>query len=145
MEILMKFVKIISTITLLLASALILPACAVSKPEPPPPPDALTLKIMSTFKVDIVQTSARQEGENVIVEGQVKRKRTSARDFVTGHIDIEILNEEGKALRQVVTDCSPKIIPKSSGMKSSFSTRIPMIAPQGSLVSVKFHNGSHDS
>ena len=140
----MKFKKIIP-LTLFLASALILPACAVGIPEPPPPPGTLALKIKSALKVNIVQTSARQEGADVIVEGQVKRKRIAVRDFITGHIDIEILDEEGNTIRQVITDCSPKIIPKFNGMKSSFSTRIPMMAPQGSLVSVKFHNGPHDS
>jgi len=140
----MKFEKIIS-ITLFLFSALILSACAVNIPDPPPPPGALTLKIKPAFKVNIVQASARQEGADVIVEGQVKRKRIAVRDFITGHIDIEILDEEGKTIRQVVTDCSPQIIPKSSGVKSSFSARIPMIVSQGSLVSVKFHNGPHDS
>jgi hypothetical protein len=142
MEILMKFVKMIPTITLLLAGAFILPACAG---KPAPPPGMLALKILPSSKVRIIQTSARQEGEHVIVEGQVKRKKRGGGSIITGHIDIEILNEEGKIMRQVVADCSPKIIPKFSGMKSSFSYRIPMTAPQGSLVSMKFHNGPHDS
>lgn len=57
-----------------------------------------------------------------------------------------MIDEKGITLQQVVAGCSPKIkiIPKLSGVRSSFTARIPMMAPPESVVRVKFHNGPHD-
>jgi hypothetical protein len=54
------------------------------------------------------------------------------------------LGKTGTAVQQVVAGCSPKIIPKLSGVRSSLTARIPMMAPQESVVREKFHNGPHD-
>ncbi len=140
----MKLLKLIPTVTLIIASAFILPACTV-KPTPPSFLGSLTMKIIPATDVHIVQASARQDGENVVVDGQITRKKIGGRGIVKGHIDIDILDEAGKNIRQVVTDISPRIVSKLSGMKSSFSTQIPIIAPQGSIVRVMFHNGHHES
>jgi hypothetical protein len=144
MESVMKLLKLILTVTLIIAGAFILPACTV-KPTPPSFPGSLTMKISPATDVHIVHASARQDGENVVVEGQITRKKIGGRGIVKGHVDIEIIDNEGKAIRQVVTDFSPRIVPKFSGMKSTFSTKIPIIAPPGSVVSVRFHNGQHES
>ena len=144
MENVMKLLKLIPTVTLIIASAFILPACTV-KPTQPSVPGSLTMKILPATDVHIVQASARQDGENVVVDGQITRKKIGGRGIVKGHVDIEIIDEGGKTIRQVVTGFSPRIVPKFSGMKSTFLTKIPFIAPQGSIVTVMFHNGHHES
>jgi len=138
----MKLLKPIFTETLLIACAIILSACTV-KPTPPSALGSLTIKILPATDVRMVQVSARQDGENVIVDGQIKRKKIGGRGVEKGHVDIEIRDEEGRTIQQVVTDISPRIVPKLSGLRSSFSTKIPIIVPEGSLVSVRFHNGPH--
>ena len=139
----MKLLKLIPTLTLIIASAFILPACTV-KPTPSAP-GSLTMKVLPATDVHIIQASARQDGENVVVDGQITRKKIGGRGIVKGHVDIEIIDEGGKTIRQIITDISPRIVPKFSGMKSTFSTKIPFIAPQGSIVTVMFHNGHHES
>ena len=130
--------------TLLVTSTFILSSCAVDKQLPIPTPGALTVDIRPASEVHIVQASARQVGEDVIVDGKIQRKKIGGRGIVKGHVDIDVLDEKGKILRQVVAGCSPQIIPKLSGVRSSFTARIPMMAPPESVVRVKFHNGPHD-
>jgi len=130
--------------TLLITSTFILSGCAVDKQLPTSAPGALTVDIQPASEVHIVQASARQVGEDVIVDGKIQRKKIGGRGIVKGHVDIDVLDAKGKTLRQVVTGCSPKIIPKLSGVRSSFTARIPIMAPPESVVRVKFHNGPHD-
>lgn len=140
----MKFIKMIPIFTLLVTSTFILSGCAVDKQLPTPAPGALTVDIQPASEVHIVQASARQVGEEVIVDGKIQRKKIGGRGIVKGHVDIDVLDEKGQTLRQVVTGCSPQIIPKLSGVRSSFTARIPMTAPPESIVRVTFHNGPHD-
>lgn len=139
-DITMKQQEIISTIILTIVCAGILTACAA---KPSTTPGTLPVKILPAPEVQFIQTSARQEGENVFVKGQVKRTVTGGRSTIAGHVDIEIINKEGEIICLVVTSYSPKNIPEINGMTSSFTTLIPVSPPQDSFVSVKFHNGHH--
>ena len=139
----MQPMKSTSTIPLMLLSfAMCLSACATTPPEPPAP-DALAVIIMPDPDVQIVQTTARQEGDSVVVNGQVQRKPAQRRTIPKGHVDIAIVDEKGKTLRQIPAKSNPEIIPRLQGMKSTFTARIPIIPPAGSFISVKFHTGSH--
>jgi len=140
----MKLSKWISATTLIIACGFALPASA-AQPASPPEPGSLAMKILPAGEVRIVQTSARQEGANVVVEGNVSRKKIGGRGIVKGHVDIRIVDRQGKTLREVTASCSPGIIPKLSGTNSSFSAQIPFIAPQESLIKINFHNGPHRS
>lgn len=139
----MKLMKMTPTVTLIIASAFTLSACAAT-PISSPAPGALAVNILPATDVRIVQTSARQDGENVVVDGQIKRKLHRQR-IPNGHIDIEIIDEKGKAIYQSFTSYWPEILPRAEGRRSSFMTRIPVTAPQGSLVNVEFHSGPHGS
>ncbi len=129
---------------LVIAIAFLLSSCA-AKSMNASAPGGLKVAILPATYVQIVSTSARQDGANVVVEGQVKRKKVHGRVIPKGHVDISIVDEHGKTLLQVPARCMPEIIPRMDGMKSSFAARIPLTAPPGSFVSVKFHSGSHDS
>lgn len=134
----------IPTLILLIGSAFFLSACASSS-RPTPVPGALAVIVLPAADVDIIQTSARQDGENIYVDGQIQRKKIHRRVIAIGHVDISIIDEKGKTLHQIPTRFSPEIIPKKHGMKSSFAARIPVTPPAGSFISVKFHRDPHDS
>lgn len=140
----MKPLQIIPMFTLLVTSACILSGCVVDQQLPAPAPGALTVDIQPASEVHIVQASARQVEEDVIVDGKIQRKKIGGRGIVKGHIDIDVLDETGKILQQAVTGCSPQIIPQLSGVRSSFTAQVPMTAPPESVVRVTFHNGPHD-
>ena len=139
----MKRIKMTTTVTLIIASAFSLSAC-VATPMPSPAPGALAVNILPATDVKIVQTSARQDRESVVVDGKIGRK-LHRRMIPNGHIDIDIIDEKGKTIHQTFTSYWPEIIPRAEGRMSSFIARIPVTAPQGSLVNLKFHSGPHDS
>lgn len=134
--------KLMSTVVMIIACAFSLIACA-AKTTPLSAPGALAVIILPATDVEIFQTSARQDGGSVYVEGKLQRKMPRRRAIPTGHVDIAIVDEKGKTLYQVPTSYTPESIPKTHGMKSSFMVRIPVEAPPGSFISVKFHSGHH--
>jgi len=140
MEVAMKLMPIV---VMIIASAFSLVACA-TRTMPLPAPGALAVIILPATDVEIFQTSARQDDGSVYVEGKIQRKMPRRRAIPTGHVDIAIVDEKGKTLYQIPTSYKPEIIPKTHGMKSSFMARIPVEAPPGSFISVKFHSGHHD-
>ena len=136
--------KMMPTVALMIASAFLLSSCA-STIKPSPVAGGLVVVILPATHVQIVQASARQDGEQVAVEGYVKRKKVHGRVIPKGHVDIGIVDGQGRTLLQTPARCTPEIIPRRDGMKSSFMARIPLLAPPGSFVSLKFHSGSHGS
>ena len=136
--------KMMPTVALMIASAFLLSSCA-STIKPAPAAGELVVVILPATHVQIVQATARQDGENVVVEGFVKRKKVHGRVIPKGHVDIGIVDQQGRTILQIPASCMPEIIPRMDGLKSSFMARIPVLAPRGSFVSVKFHSGSHGS
>lgn len=137
----MKIVKIIPAFILVILNAGILTGCAVEKSLPTPPPGSIAVRIIQAPAANIVQSSARQEGDVLVVDGKVERNWIGNRGVVKGHVDIDVLDASGKAIRSLTTRCSPSVIPNLSNVKSSFMARIPLIVPDGGVVKVRFHTG----
>lgn len=140
----MELRKMLPTFGLLLASAYLLNSCASTPLRPATPGEELNVVILPATHVQVVQTSARQDGGEVIVSGQVQRKKAHGKVVPKGHVDIAIVDVKGKTIQQIPVRCSPEIIPRLDGLKSSFMARIPCTAPPGSFITIKFHSGSHD-
>lgn len=140
----MKIMKIMPIAALLMTGIFHLPAFAAPTRQPLAPGE-LAVKIIPDTNVEIVQTTARQDGENVIVDGYIQRKKVHGRMIPTGHVDITIIDEQGKTVDKTFTRVAPEILPRIDGVKSTFMTQLPVRAPKGSLVSIKFHSGSHES
>lgn len=118
-------------------------ACSVASKKPLNA-DELAVDILSNSDVQITQVVAKQNENSILVDGQVRRKVAGGRGVIKGHVDVTLKNREGQPIRQVVAECAPRIIPSRGTLTSSFNAQIPLIAPQDSLVSLRFHNGPHD-
>ncbi len=140
----MKMKTMLCAVTLLLGGVFTLPAGATT-PMPASASGLLTVKVLPDSDVEIVQTTARQEGGNLIVDGHLQRKQVHGRVIPKGHVDIAIHDQHGKTIHQTFTRVSPEILPRMNGVKASFLAQIPVQVPEGSLVRVKFHCGPHDS
>ncbi|MDR2549909.1 MAG: hypothetical protein LBD10_06910 [Desulfobulbus sp.] len=106
--------------------------------------DGLAVDILSHSNASITQTVARQSGEGILVDGEVRRKAVGGRGIVKGHVDVTLNSSEGRVLGQTIAECDPWILPNRGTLTSSFSARLPLIAPPGSQVRLQFHNGPHE-
>lgn len=140
----MKTKMMLPAAALMIASIFSLPAFAVST-VPPLAASKLTVKIIPDADVDIVQTTARQDGDNLVIDGFMQRKKVHGRVIRKGHIDITIRDEQGKTIHATLARVSPEILPRIDGAKSSFMAQIPVQAPAAGQVRVEFHSGPHDS
>ena len=140
----MKKLILMPIVTLMLVNALSHAACAAT-PMTPQSSSPLAVRVLPTAEARIVQTSARQDGEELVVAGRIQRKKVHGRVIPKGHIDITILDKEGRTMHQTSTRYAPEILPRMDGVKSSFTVRIPMVAPLGGLVRVKYDSGPQDS
>lgn len=131
-----------TTLTLIITGIFSLTACATTTATPLRP-GALAVRIGPDTDVEIVQTTAHQDGENVIIAGHLQRKKVRGRTIPKGYVDIAIIDGHGKTIHKTSTAISPEIVPRISGAKSSFIAQIPVKAPLESSVSVKFHYGSY--
>lgn len=139
----MKLIKIFPVTIFAIIGCFSLMACASTSTKTLPS-DGLAIVVLPAADVQIVQRSARQEGGDVAVDGQIKRKITGGRGIVKGHVDIKLLDRKGETIREVFASCSPRIIPNRGTLTSSFSARIPIVAPPESVISLRFHNGHHE-
>ncbi len=105
--------------------------------------DGLQVDILSHSNASIIQAAARQSAEGILIDGEVRRKAVGGRGIVKGHVDVTLRNSEGKVLEQTIAECDPQILPNRGTLTSSFSTRLPLAAPQGSQVRLQFHNEPH--
>ncbi len=60
-----------------------------------------------------------------------------------GHVDIAIVNPEGKILKEVHTNYKPRILVRKRRRQAYFGVRIPVVPPPGSTVRVTDQPGTH--
>lgn len=104
----------------------------------------ITTKVQpATTEVQIIKVSAKQEDETVVVEGLVRRQKEGKISLPGGCIDITVLDSHGKIVDKIFTKNISTGTYNGGYVETPFVSQIPIKAPVGSVVSVKFHNGSH--
>lgn len=107
-------------------------------------PEQIPTKIQTrTIDVQVTRTSARQDGENVIVEGLVRRQKEGKIPLPNGCVDITVLDQQGNIVDKIFTKTLSSGTYNGGYFETPFITQIPMIAPLGSVVSIKFHGSPH--
>ena len=102
-----------------------------------------TVKIekVSSKRGAVTFVSVIQEGDEVVLRGEVRRRPTG-RGSIPGHIDVEVIDSSGANMEQMSTGY------RRSGTKSryaKFHSRLAAVPPSGSLIRVIHHNArSHD-
>ena len=89
----------------------------------------------------VIFAYAHQEGNDLVVTGEVKR-RSRLRNF-SGHTDITILSPAGELIKEVSVDYYPKRIPRKGQLTSRFSVHFPMETPENITVRVRYHDDPH--
>lgn len=104
----------------------------------------ITTKVQpATTEVQIIKVSAKQEDEIVVVKGLVRRQKEGKASLPNGCVDITVLDSQGKIVDKIFTKNVSTGTYNGGYVETPFVSQIPIKAPVGSVVSVKFHNGSH--
>jgi hypothetical protein len=117
--------------------ATIVPGCATSRVNLV---DSGTVSIekVSSEKTCISKVYVFQEGNDLIVSGNVKRRVSPGPGG--GHVDVTILGPDGVSIKELETPYFPRIIPLKGARESKFSVKIPILLPEGSKVQVEHHH-----
>jgi len=89
--------------------------------------------------IQVVNLSCRQDGEDVVISGRVRRSCNFCYEDVLGHVDIAVVDSEGLVLGTASTLYYPRSIPGRGARYSSFSTRLAMSLPEGAVVRTAYH------
>lgn len=82
-----------------------------------------------------------QDGDELVIRGRLRRGPSSMLGL--GHVDIAIVNPEGKILKEVHTNYVPQILVRKQRRQAYFGVRISVVPPPGSTVRVTYQPGTH--
>jgi len=97
----------------------------------------ITIERLPAEQVYISKATVHQDGPELIITGRVKRRTVSASDG--GHVDIAVIHPGGKILKKISTSYVPRILRRKGTRESSFTVRLHLLPPEGSIVRVAYH------
>ncbi len=103
---------------------------------------AVSIERETTRGASFHGVSAYEEQGLFVVAGNVNRPKTTP-GLVGGHVDVTVINPDGKVLDKIVTQYTPKVLLRESHSGSKFSASFASIPPKGSRVKVSIHSGKH--
>lgn len=127
----------------LLAAVLVLPAC-LSGVSNLAHDDRVTIQTESPRKVSLSVSGIYQRGEYVEVSGRVWRHRLSPSGLYSGHVDVEVVDPDGKISTTAGVPTFPRFIKRGLRHTARFSAQIEAQIERGTVVRLKFHRGKHD-
>lgn len=136
----MKRIRLVSLCAVLPAlAAFVLTGCATA-PQTAANISSVQIETLPSAEAHIRLASAHQQGENLIIQGKVRRNPDNCCDKVTGHVDIVVFSPEGDMFDITNADYSPRNIPKSGTKSSSFSMALPYTLPAGYSLTLQYHD-----
>ncbi len=98
----------------------------------------VSIEKVPTSDIYVSAAYVYQDGDELVISGKVKHRHAHRKSG--GHVDITILDPEGKIIMEVTTSYLPRIIRSKGSREARFSVRLPFIPPKGSTVRVAFHD-----
>jgi hypothetical protein len=95
--------------------------------------------------IQVLNLDCRQDGDELIVSGRVRRRCNFCYDDVRGHVDIVVVDVGDEVLGSASAFYSPRSIPKNGSRYSTFSTRLKMVLPEGAIVRTAYHEHPESS
>ena len=89
--------------------------------------------------IQVANVDCRQDGDEVIISGRVRRCCNFCYDDVRGHVDIVVVDAGGEVLGEASAFYRPRSIPKGGPRYSTFSTRLKMGVPEGAVIRTAYH------
>ena len=96
--------------------------------------------IMPSRNVEISSTCVSKEDNAYVVKGLIKRNHTTHTP-IKGHIDISLMDTDGKTVKEVCMPFVPRLHSKSIA-SSTFTARVDSTGEQEDRIVVRYHNDS---
>ena len=103
-------------------------------------PGCATSKFNNIEDVFISKAYTYEDGDQLVILGQVKRDYRNCCDSARGHIDIAILTPDGIVIDAFSVLYSPGNIPKIRNRTSGFKIKRPYLLPDGIVIRMVYHN-----
>lgn len=129
-------------VVLLLAAGIAITGCAAIDINHRPDASVLFEQAPSA-DVFVSKVHSYEDGDTLVVYGNLKRTATNCCDAVRGHLDMAVVGPDGSVLDAVSLLYSPRNIPKVRTRSSRFVTRLPYTVPAGTTLRIAYHN-DHD-
>lgn len=100
-----------------------------------------TGKISHAEDVFIYKADIYEDGDELVIRGQVKRGYRNCCESARGHIDIALLAPDGFVIDAFSILYSPHNIPKRGSRSSRFKVQRPYLPPDGLTIRIAYHSG----
>ncbi len=127
-----------------LAILAIVPACA-SFPPTLVEEGIVKIDVEETRLVQAFNTTVNREDEQTVVRGEAKYPIWVQFGTFRGHMDIDLAVPNGEAIKKRDIQLIRKRIPKKSGRRAFFVARFPVDPLKGTIVRIRYHEGTHSS
>ena len=101
----------------------------------------LYVEFIPSSRVVLSDITARQEGDELVIAGEVRRRNTAFSGI--GHVDLAVVSPGGTVINQANAAYTPKILPKTPGARkhrpSHFEVRLYCVPPKGSVIRAAYH------
>ena len=91
----------------------------------------------------VANISARKEGENVVIDGVVRRTKETKGSLPVGSVDFSIHDGKGKPVEKSFVQIPSTGSYRSGAAENKFIERMPTMVMTGEHVDVTYHNGPH--
>lgn len=101
------------------------------------------LDIETTKPVSVSYANVFEEDGNMVVRGTAKYPLSHRYGLFDGHIDVSVLQPDGKKYESQNVKVVRRRIPKTLGREGFFVTRFPIDPPAGTIVSIVYDINTH--
>lgn len=102
---------------------------------------SVQLRTEPSKNVVLTGVSARQEGDQLVVSGSVRRRGLPSA-VLTGHVDLTLVGPDGKPIQEVAKAYTPSNIPQRGPRQSYFTARFVAVPVEGTTIRLRHHGGS---
>lgn len=102
----------------------------------------LTVILHDEQCVDVAWARTHVDAEGAVVAGAIVRRPLCREPFLSGHVDIDVVDSTRHVLQSSQASISPRHIPMKPPRRSFFRGRLRSLPTKGGAIHIRFHRGS---
>lgn len=103
----------------------------------------VSLDLKKTAPVSIIGVMVYEDAGNMIVRGEAKYPISNRYGKFYGHVDVTVVEPDGRKFENHNVKVVPRRIPKTMGREAFFTTDFPIDPLRGTKVSIAYNESNH--